>query len=48
MFGVWGASGQVCTCGTRLLVHSDVHDRLVATVVGRIDVALQVGEGAVE
>ena len=19
--GVWGASGQVCTCGTRVLVH---------------------------
>jgi acyl-CoA reductase-like NAD-dependent aldehyde dehydrogenase len=35
MFGVWGAAGQVCTCGTRLLVHSDVHDRLVETIVER-------------
>jgi aldehyde dehydrogenase (NAD+) len=35
MFGVWGASGQVCTCGTRLLAHRDIHDRLVETIVER-------------
>ncbi len=35
MFGVWGASGQVCTCGTRLLAHTDIHDQLVETIVER-------------
>jgi acyl-CoA reductase-like NAD-dependent aldehyde dehydrogenase len=33
MMGVWGASGQVCTCGTRLLVQRDIHDELVDTIV---------------
>ena len=33
MFGVWGASGQVCTAGTRVLVHQDVHDEVVARIV---------------
>jgi acyl-CoA reductase-like NAD-dependent aldehyde dehydrogenase len=33
MFGVWGASGQVCTCGTRVLLHRDVHDEVVGRIV---------------
>jgi acyl-CoA reductase-like NAD-dependent aldehyde dehydrogenase len=33
MGGVWGASGQVCTAGSRVLVHRDVHDRFVDAVV---------------
>jgi acyl-CoA reductase-like NAD-dependent aldehyde dehydrogenase len=33
MAGVWGASGQVCTCGTRVLVHEDVYDEVVSRVV---------------
>jgi acyl-CoA reductase-like NAD-dependent aldehyde dehydrogenase len=33
MSGVWGASGQVCTCGTRVLVHDDVYDEVVHRVV---------------
>jgi acyl-CoA reductase-like NAD-dependent aldehyde dehydrogenase len=33
MLGVWGASGQVCTAGTRVLVHRSVHDKLVDSVV---------------
>jgi acyl-CoA reductase-like NAD-dependent aldehyde dehydrogenase len=33
MSGVWGASGQVCTCGTRVMVHEAVYDELVSTVV---------------
>jgi aldehyde dehydrogenase (NAD+) len=33
MMGVWGASGQVCTCGTRLLVQRGIHDQLVDTIV---------------
>jgi acyl-CoA reductase-like NAD-dependent aldehyde dehydrogenase len=33
MSGVWGASGQVCTCGTRVLVHESVHDQVVETIV---------------
>jgi acyl-CoA reductase-like NAD-dependent aldehyde dehydrogenase len=31
--GVWGASGQVCTCGTRLLVHDRIHDEVVGRLV---------------
>src|SRR3954470_15404015 len=31
--GVWGASGQVCTAGSRVLVHREVHDELVDTIV---------------
>jgi acyl-CoA reductase-like NAD-dependent aldehyde dehydrogenase len=30
---VWGASGQVCTAGSRVLVHSDVHDDIVGRIV---------------
>ncbi|MHB8695069.1 MAG: aldehyde dehydrogenase family protein [Solirubrobacteraceae bacterium] len=33
MMGVWGASGQVCTCNTRVLVHERVYDELVERVV---------------
>jgi len=31
--GVWGASGQVCTCGTRVLVHESIYDEVVDRVV---------------
>ena len=31
--GVWGASGQVCTAGTRVLIHRDVHDDVVSRIV---------------
>jgi acyl-CoA reductase-like NAD-dependent aldehyde dehydrogenase len=31
--GVWMASGQVCTAGTRVLVHGDVHDEVVERIV---------------
>jgi acyl-CoA reductase-like NAD-dependent aldehyde dehydrogenase len=44
MFGVWGASGQVCTAGTRVLVHEDVHDEVVSRIVeGSRD--LRIGPG---
>jgi len=33
MMGVWGASGQVCTCGTRVMVHESVHDEVVDRIV---------------
>src|SRR3954454_14022529 len=33
MMGVWGASGQVCTCSTRVLVHEAVHDEVVGRIV---------------
>ena len=33
MIGVWGASGQVCTCDTRVLVHESVYDEVVERVV---------------
>jgi acyl-CoA reductase-like NAD-dependent aldehyde dehydrogenase len=33
MSGVWGASGQVCTCSTRVLVHESVHDEVVGRIV---------------
>jgi acyl-CoA reductase-like NAD-dependent aldehyde dehydrogenase len=33
MAAVWGASGQVCTVPSRLLVHQSVHDKLVEKIV---------------
>jgi acyl-CoA reductase-like NAD-dependent aldehyde dehydrogenase len=33
MLGVWMASGQVCTAGTRLLLHEDIHNDLVERIV---------------
>ncbi len=33
MQGVWGASGQVCTCNTRVLVHQDVYDEVLEKVI---------------
>jgi acyl-CoA reductase-like NAD-dependent aldehyde dehydrogenase len=33
MMGVWMASGQVCTAGTRVLIHDDIHDELVARII---------------
>jgi acyl-CoA reductase-like NAD-dependent aldehyde dehydrogenase len=30
---VWGASGQVCTAGTRTLVHRDVHDDVMEKIL---------------
>ncbi len=33
MFAVWGASGQVCTCGTRTLVHESIYDEWVNRIV---------------
>jgi acyl-CoA reductase-like NAD-dependent aldehyde dehydrogenase len=33
MAAVWGASGQVCTCGTRVLVHESIHDKFVDMIV---------------
>ena len=33
MSAVWGASGQVCTCGTRVLVHDSLYDDFVNRVV---------------
>jgi len=33
MLSVWMASGQVCTAGTRVLIHKDVHDELIEKIV---------------
>ena len=33
MMAVWGASGQVCTCGTRVLVHESIHDKFVDKIL---------------
>jgi phenylacetaldehyde dehydrogenase len=33
MSAVWGASGQVCTCGTRVLVHTSLYDEFVNRIV---------------
>jgi acyl-CoA reductase-like NAD-dependent aldehyde dehydrogenase len=35
MMGVWMASGQVCTAGTRVLIHADIHDELVERIVAQ-------------
>jgi acyl-CoA reductase-like NAD-dependent aldehyde dehydrogenase len=44
MYGVWGASGQVCTCGTRVLVQRGVHDEVVEKIVDRSK-AMRLGSG---
>jgi acyl-CoA reductase-like NAD-dependent aldehyde dehydrogenase len=44
MFGVWGASGQVCTCGTRVLIHRSVHDEVVQKIVDRSS-RMRIGSG---
>jgi aldehyde dehydrogenase (NAD+) len=44
MQGVWGASGQVCTCNTRVLVHERVYDDLLARVIGGSN-AIRIGGG---
>ena len=33
MAAVWGASGQVCTCGTRVLVHESIYDDFVNRII---------------
>jgi acyl-CoA reductase-like NAD-dependent aldehyde dehydrogenase len=33
MGAVWGASGQVCTCGTRVLVHESIYDDWVNRII---------------
>jgi acyl-CoA reductase-like NAD-dependent aldehyde dehydrogenase len=33
MMGVWMASGQVCTAGTRVLLHDDIHDEVLERIV---------------
>ena len=33
MAAVWGASGQVCTCGTRVLLHESIHDKFLDMVI---------------
>jgi acyl-CoA reductase-like NAD-dependent aldehyde dehydrogenase len=33
MQGVWGASGQVCTCSTRVLVHERIHDEVLERII---------------
>jgi acyl-CoA reductase-like NAD-dependent aldehyde dehydrogenase len=33
MAAVWGASGQVCTCGTRVLLHESIHDKFVDMIL---------------
>jgi acyl-CoA reductase-like NAD-dependent aldehyde dehydrogenase len=52
MAGVWGASGQVCTCSTRVLIHESVYDAVVEQIVeqsrgvrlgGGFDPAAQMG-----
>jgi acyl-CoA reductase-like NAD-dependent aldehyde dehydrogenase len=33
MQGVWGASGQVCTCNTRVLVHERIYDEFLERLI---------------
>ena len=44
MAGVWGASGQVCTCSTRVMVHESVYDQVVSTIVDQSR-GLRIGGG---
>ena len=33
--GIWGATGQSCVAGSRLLIHDSIHDTFVAKLAGR-------------
>src|SRR6478735_404579 len=44
MAGVWGASGQVCTCGTRVLVHESIRDEVTSMIVERSR-GMRIGDG---
>jgi acyl-CoA reductase-like NAD-dependent aldehyde dehydrogenase len=33
MMGVWMASGQVCTAGTRVLLHESIHDEVIERII---------------
>jgi aldehyde dehydrogenase (NAD+) len=41
--GIFAASGQTCTAGSRLVVHEDLHDELVRRLVARAD-AITLGD----
>jgi len=44
MMGVWMASGQVCTAGTRVLLHDSIHDEVVERIlVGSRDMVIGSG-----
>jgi aldehyde dehydrogenase (NAD+) len=42
--GIFKHAGQICSAGSRLIVHRSVHDELVSRLVGRAE-ALSVGPG---
>jgi phenylacetaldehyde dehydrogenase len=44
MSAVWGASGQVCTCGTRVLVHDSIYDDFVGRIIDGTK-AMKIGPG---
>ncbi len=35
--GIFAASGQTCTAGSRLVVHEDIHDELVRRLAQRAE-----------
>ena len=35
LWGIYGNKGEMCTAGSRLLVHADIHDRFVEELAGR-------------
>jgi aldehyde dehydrogenase (NAD+) len=43
MAGIFAASGQTCVAGSRLLVHEEIHDRLVARLTERAE-QIQLGD----
>jgi acyl-CoA reductase-like NAD-dependent aldehyde dehydrogenase len=47
MLGIFGATGQMCIAGSRLLLHEDVYDTFMARLVERVQ-ALRVGDPRVE
>jgi len=44
LWGAFGTTGQRCTATSRLLLHEDVHDRLLELLVGRVT-RLRLGPG---
>lgn len=44
MSGVWNGAGQICTAGSRVMVHQDIYDDVVARIVEGSS-AIRIGSG---
>src|SRR5262249_24972582 len=45
LWGAFGTTGQRCTATSRLILHKDIHDSFVETLIARVQ-KLKVGDGS--